>query len=150
MSQADRFTHLLLVDCPDKPGLIHAITGAIGRHGANIVTNDEFVERDSSRFFMRTEFVGADAPAELALEVERLMPPPATVRLGRLGGHRIVVLVTREPHCLGELLLRHEAGELGATVEAVVSNHALLEPLTRRFGVPFHHVPAEGLDRAAA
>jgi formyltetrahydrofolate deformylase len=148
---------VLLVDCPDRPGLIHAITGVLLRHEANILTNDEFVDRGLQRFFMRAEFVvGGREPVaahssrpELAAELERLLPQPATVRLTRARDHRVAVLVTREHHCLGELLMRHAHGELGATISAVLGNHATLSPLAARFGVPFHHVPHEGVAREA-
>ena len=137
---------LLLVDCPDQRGLIHDITGALSRHGANILTNDEFVDPEAQRFFMRTEFVGPEALAGLVAELQGVFPPPATVRAG---SHRIVILATREHHCLGELLLRHAHAELGASIQAVLSNHSTLAPLTERFGVPFHHVPHERVSRAA-
>ncbi|MBI4265106.1 MAG: formyltetrahydrofolate deformylase [Acidobacteria bacterium] len=140
---------VLLVDCPDRPGLIHAITGVLLRHRANIVTNDEFVDREVGRFFMRTEFVGVPDAGRVADEVRGALPPPAQVRVGRAGSHRIAVVATTEHHCLGELLLRHAHGELGASIEVVVSNHATLRPLTERFGVPFHHVPHQGVTRAA-
>lgn len=139
--------HVLLVDCPDRPGLIHAITGVLSRHGVNIVANDEFVDRDSGRFFMRSEFVGGQGLDRLRAEVESLLEGSATVRIG--GGRipAVVVCATREHHCLGELLLRHEHGELGAAIQAVVSNRPTLGDLTRRFGVPFVEVPHEGLTR---
>lgn len=140
---------VLLVDCPDRPGLIHAITGVLLAHGANIVSNDEFVDRDVERFFMRTEFVGALDAAPLLAEVSAAVPQPANVRVGRSGSHRIAVLVTSEHHCLAELLVRHAYGELGAAIDAVVGNHQTLRPLAERFGVPFHHVPHQGLTRAA-
>ncbi len=59
------------------------------------------------------------------------------------------MLATTEHHCLGELLVRHAHAELGASIEAVVSNHATLGPLTGQFGIPFHHVPHQGLTREA-
>lgn len=146
MSHIDNEPEVLLVDCPDRTGLIHAVTGVLGRHGANIVTNDEFVERETGRFFMRTEFTGAD-PALLSAEVMSVLPESANVRIGRAGRHRIVVLATLEHHCLGELLLRHAHGELGAAIQAVISNHDVLRPLVERFGIPFHLVSHEGLSR---
>jgi formyltetrahydrofolate deformylase len=141
-------THLLLVDCPDKPGLVHAITGALLRRGANILTNHEFVDPDAGRFFMRTAFEGAQDVATLAAEVEQLLPG-ATVRVATSGPRRIVALATTEHHCLGELLLRNAHGELGASIEAVISEYPTLGPLVARFDLPFHHVPHAGLDRAA-
>ena len=142
-------SQVLLVDCPDRPGLIHAITGMLLRHGANIVTNDEFVDREAERFFMRTEFIGASDAGVLVGELQSALPQPANVSVGRAGSHRIAVLVTKEHHCLAELLVRHAHGELGASLEAVIGNHATLAPLAGRFGIPFHHVPHEGLSREA-
>ena len=142
-------SQVLLIDCPDRPGLIHLITGVLLSHGANIVTNDEFVDGDAQRFFMRTEFVEAAAVESLAGELQATLPPPATVRIGRAGRHRIAVLATTEHHCLGELLVRHAHGELGASIQAVVSNHSTLSSLTERFGTPFHYVPHRGMSRAA-
>jgi formyltetrahydrofolate deformylase len=141
-------TRLLLVDCPDRRGLIHQITGLLAGAGANIVTNAEFVERDTGRFFMRTEFAGGEPVAALLEELRTALPPDANVRLRSASCPRVVVLVSTEHHCLGELLLRHAHGELGADILAVVSNHTVLETLTTRFTVPFHHVPHAGISRS--
>jgi formyltetrahydrofolate deformylase len=141
-------TRLLLVDCPDRRGLIHQITGLLAGAGANIVTNAEFVERDTGRFFMRTEFAGGEPVAALVDELRTALPPDANVRLRSATCPRVVVLVSTEHHCLGELLLRHAHGELGADILAVVSNHTILETLTTRFTVPFHHVPHAGISRS--
>jgi formyltetrahydrofolate deformylase len=142
-------SRLLLVDCPDRPGLIHEITGVLFRRGANILTNDEFVDRESQRFFMRAEYVGAPASNEVVRELREMLPAGGNVRVEGGGIRRIVVLATTEPHCLGEILLRHAEDELGASIQAVISNRTMLAALTGRFGVPFHHVPHEGLDREA-
>ena len=139
--------HLLLIDCPDQPGLIWKATGVLLRRGSNIVSNHEFVDRESARFFMRTEFTGDAGPDDLVPEIRPLLPADARVRLTRTGKRRIVVLVTREHHCLGELLLRHAYGELHADILAVIGNHATLAPLAARFDVPFRHAPHEGLTR---
>ena len=150
----DRAPQVLLVDCPDQPGLIHAITGVLLRHGANILSNDEFVDPEAQRFFMRSEFVtdrasaaAPEASQRLVDELRGLLPKPAHVRLARAGDHKIGVLVTTEHHCLSELLVRHAHAELGASIEVVVSNHGTLAPLTARFGIPFRHVPHTGLTR---
>jgi formyltetrahydrofolate deformylase len=137
---------VLLVTCQDRPGLIHTITGILLRHGANIVSNDEFVDRDSQRFFMRSEFEGRDALSSIMADVSAALSPEATVLASR-GRPRIVLMATREHHCLGELLLRHMHDELGATVLAVVSTQSNLRDLSSRFDVPFHCVPHAGLDR---
>ena len=144
--------HLLLITCPDEPGLIYTITGVLLGQGLNILRNDEFVEREAGVFFMRTEFAAPAAgfAAEALLAgLRAALPPTATVRLGGTARKRLVLLATKEYHCLGELLLRHAFGDLQAEVLAVVSNHEVLGPLTRQFGVPFHYLPHEGRPREA-
>jgi formyltetrahydrofolate deformylase len=141
---------VLLVECPDKRGLVHAISGVLLRHGCNLVGNQEFVDAASGRFYMRTEFDGLEVSAtgqQLVAETLANLPTGAQVRLAQPGPKRIVVLASREHHCLGDLLIRHQFGGINARIEAVISNHALMGDLVRKFEVPFHHVPAEGLDR---
>lgn len=143
---------VLLVECPDQRGLVHAISGVLLRHGCNVVGNQEFVDAASGRFFMRTEFDGlenSDAGQQLVAETQSSLPPSAVVRLAQSGPKRIVVLASREHHCLGDLLIRHQFGGINARIEAVISNHTVLGDLVRKFDVPFHYVPAEGLERGA-
>jgi len=143
---------VLLVECPDQRGLLHAISGVLLRHGCNVVGNQEFVDAASGRFFMRTEFDGlenSDAGQQLVAETQSSLPPGALVRLAQSGPKRIVVLASREHHCLGDLLIRHQFGGINARIEAVISNHPVLGDLVRKFDVPFHYVPAEGLERGA-
>jgi formyltetrahydrofolate deformylase len=141
--------HVLLVDCPDRPGLVHAITGVLFRAGANVTSNHEFVDAETRRFFMRTACEGPmDAPAVQAA-VAAVLPDGADVHFRRAVPRRIVVLASREHHCLADLLVRHAYRELGADLLAVVSNHEVLRPLADKFSVPFHHVGQEGLSREA-
>ena len=143
---------VLLVECPDQRGLVHAISGVLLRHGCNVVGNQEFVDAASGRFYMRTEFDGPEGSAtgqQLVAETLSSLPTGAQVRLAHPGPKRIVVLASREHHCLGDLLIRHQFGGINARIEAVISNHAVLGDLVRKFEVPFHLVPAEGLERAA-
>jgi formyltetrahydrofolate deformylase len=142
-------TQLLLIDCPDEVGLVHKITGVLFRAGLSIVSNHEYVDPTARHFFMRTAFLGSASHDRMLSELRDLLPSRANVRIASTQPRRIVVLATREPHCLGDLLLRHAEGDIPATIEAVVSNHASLERLVRRFDVPFHHVPHEGQDRAS-
>jgi formyltetrahydrofolate deformylase len=139
--------HVLLVDCPDRAGLVHAITGVLFRAGANVISNHEFVDAESQRFFMRTGCRGPLDAEACRSEIAGLLPAGASVRFRRATARRIVVLVSTEHHCLADLLVRHAYGELGAQILAVVSNHAKLSSLAEKFLVPFHHVPHEGKTR---
>ena len=142
-------TQLLLIDCPDEVGLVHKITGVLFRAGLSIVSNHEYVDATLRHFYMRTAFLGAASRDAMLRELRELLPAGANIRIASTAPRRVVVLATKEPHCLGDLLLRHAEGDIPATIEAVVSNHAALERLVRRFDVPFHHVSHVGMDRAA-
>ena len=138
---------ILLVECQDRPGLVHDITGVLYRRGVNVVGNHEFVERTLGRFFMRTEFDGAVDETAVTQELSVVLPAGASLRLIRPNPKRIVVLASKEHHCLADILVRHAFGELNASIAGILSNHTTLEPLVRKFGLPFHHVPVTGDDR---
>jgi formyltetrahydrofolate deformylase len=138
---------IILIECSDQTGLIHAITGALFRHGLNIIRNDEFVDRESSRFYMRTAVEGALDQTALRAELAAALPPGANIRFPSTAKRRVVVLATKEYHCLGDLLLRNAFGDIHATILAVISNHAELEKLVRRFDLPFHSVSHENISR---
>lgn len=140
---------VLLIECTDRPGLVHLTTGVLFRAGVNVIRNHEFVDLASRRFFMRTEFEGAPEAADLVREIAGVLPPGARVEVRTTAPKRIVVLATREHHCLADLLVRHAYDELPAEFVAVVSNHESLRSLADRFSVPFHHRPSEGRTREA-
>lgn len=143
--------HILLMDGPDSKGLIYYVTGVLFRHNLNIIHNDEYVS-PSGQFFMRTEFEGAlDSGALLhALTTslpESINPSAIMFRLNPKRKKNIVVMVTKEHHCLGELLIRYTFDELDADILAVVSNYNLLQPFVNKFGIPFHYITHEGKTR---
>ena len=143
---------IVRVDCPDDVGLIHRITGVLQDHRLNIESNHEFVDGDARHFFFRAEVTAAAAAiagGTLHADLAAVLPPGARVRVTREDRRPIVVCATREPHCLGELLLLDAVGELPGRIVAVAANHDDLRGLVARFGVPFHHVPHEGVSRAA-
>jgi formyltetrahydrofolate deformylase len=142
-------THTLRIDCPDQAGLVHQVTGVLFHAGFNIINNQEFVDATTGHFFMRTTFAGPAPPERLVPQLQHALPAGATVRLTAAEPQPIVVMATKEHHCLGDLLLRHAYGELPAVIRAVVSNYDTLAPLVRQFGIPFHYLSHHGIDRAA-
>ena|SRR5688572_12442970 len=140
-------TYTILIECPDAIGLIHDITGVIHRNQANIVSNHEFVEHDGNRFFMRTEIEGEVDKEKINKELAAILPAESSVFITEKRKKRIVILVTKEHHCLGELLVRNQFDELNASILAVIGNHNDLENFTRQFSVPFHTISHENKSR---
>ncbi|MGF1638993.1 MAG: formyltetrahydrofolate deformylase [Cyclobacteriaceae bacterium] len=139
--------YVLKIDCPDEKGLVHRISGILYHHGLNMMENDEFVDRDSSHFFMRAVFSGNLNIPRVRKEVEAILPENANMVLISRKPKNIVVLATKEYHCLGDLLMRHHFGELNAHINAVISNHETLSDFTRRFDIPYHCIPTDGLKK---
>lgn len=132
--------YTLLIDCPDQIGLVYQITSILYQFHLNITKNDEFVDLESNHFFMRTEFKGNVDAEALLTTIQQQLPKEADVKLSTQKPKNIVVLATKEPHCLGDLLLRNEYNEINAKIVAVISNHKLLQPLVQKFNLPFYFI----------
>ena len=141
--------HILRIDCPDEQGLVHKITGVLFNAVYNILSNQEFVDLEAKHFFMRTAFEWPAAPDRVVSYLEQILPQDSVVKLVAADRQPIVILATTEAHCLGDLLIRHYSGELPAVIRAVVSNHDKLKSLVEPFGIPFHFVSHQNLERAA-
>ena len=138
----------LLIQSGDKTGLVHHITGILYRSGCNVLFNHEFADPNTNQFFMRTEFVGGIDEQSVLSESRKLLSEDATIKLVKTDRPRLVVLASKEHHCLADLLIRHEYDELSADILSVISNHEKLASLVNRFDIPFHHVPVRSDDRA--
>ncbi|GIU07495.1 formyltetrahydrofolate deformylase [Shewanella morhuae] len=138
---------ILLTDCADAQGLIAKITSVCFNHKLNIIKNSEFVDNAQGRFFMRTELEGIFNSEQLLQDLRQVLPAKNHMTLVSAGKKRIVVLVTKEAHCLGDLLMKAYYGGLSVEITAVVGNHDALRELTEKFNIPFHLVSHEGLDR---
>ncbi len=141
--------HTLRIDCPDRKGLIYDITRVVFNHNLNIISNDEFVDNSLNHFYMRAEVEGSIDSEQVVAELYTVLPTGVTIQLVPQQKKNIVILVTKEHHCLGDLLLRYEFNDLQANILAVIGNYAVLEPLVARFGIPFHYVTHEEKTREA-
>ncbi|HEY0211290.1 formyltetrahydrofolate deformylase [Acerihabitans sp.] len=138
---------ILRTICPDEKGLIAQITSICFSHHLNIVQNNEYVDHRSGRFFMRTELEGVFDDARLLADLDRVLPVGTVREIKQAGRRRIVVLVTKEAHCLGDLLMKSTYGGLDVDIAAVIGNHDTLRTLVERFEIPFHLVSHEGFTR---
>ena len=138
--------------CDDRPGIVHAITGAIVDCGGNITESQQFSSADTDRFFMRlqveAEAERADFEARLAPVVERYGMQWQLDDVGR--PLKTLVLASKAAHCLNDMLFRQRAGQLSVDIPLVMSNHADLGSLAAFYDVPFEHAPVTDASTKAA
>ena len=138
----------LLISCIDRPGIIARVAGHLFDLGCNIITSDQYSDEEDGHFFWRIHFESLRQPiGELSKELDASMP--SLMKWERLTWHlfdaakrdRVVIMVSRLPHCMMDLLSRHHFGELDGDVVGIVSNHPDVESLARPFEVPFTVIP---------
>lgn len=143
--------HILLTECRDQAGLIAKITLVCFEHGLNIIKNSEYVDPHSKTFFMRTvleESKSFDKNAFLN-SLDKVLPKHSQRSIIQKSRKRLVILATKEAHCLGELLMKHYYGDFDVDIAAVISNHETLRALVGKFDIPFHFINHEAIDREA-
>ncbi len=146
----------LLISCPDRPGIVLAVSQFLYDQGANIIQSDQYsTDPEGGRFFMRIEFDLPDLP-EKEKRLETAFIPVAekwdmdwrfsyAYRLKRMA-----IFVSRQDHCLLELLWQWQAGDLCADVAMIISNHSQAKDIAESFGIPFHHIPVTKETKAEA
>ena len=137
--------HVLTLSCPDRVGIVHAVSGFMAEHDCNIIDSQQFGDLSSGRFFMR---VHVDAPPELAARELSEAFEPVAARFGMewllrasADRPRVLVLVSEQDHCLNDLLYRYRIGALPGEIVAIVSNHPACKPMALAAGINFHHLP---------
>jgi formyltetrahydrofolate deformylase len=137
-------TFILTLSCPQRPGIVHAVTAFLFEQGCDIVEHQQFDDRVRGTVFLRTEFVTA---RETDAEALSAAFEPVAAEFGMAFGltrdspQRVLVMVSKAGHCLNDLIFRWRAGSLGGELVTVVSNHEDLRPMAEAAGLPFHHVP---------
>jgi formyltetrahydrofolate deformylase len=145
---------VLLITCPDRRGIVAAVSGFVLEHGGNVLHADQHIDAEAGIFFQRIEFdlTGFDLPREWIADRFRPIAEAfdMTVRLRFSDEHpKTAILASREAHCLHDLLARWHAGDLPTQVRMVVSNHPDHADLAAFFDVPFHHLPVTPETRLA-
>ena len=138
-------TLILTLSCPQRPGIVHAVTAFLFEHGCDIVEHQQFDDPLRDSLFLRTEVVsagGADAAAlSSAFATEVADEFGMDFMLSDDKPQRVLVMVSRMGHCLNDLIFRWRAGSLGADLVGVVYNHEDLRPMAEAAGLPFLHLP---------
>lgn len=141
--------NVIRIKCSDEKGLIAKIAGVLFSNQHNILVMKEFVETATNTFFMRLEVSGEVNEIKLISELRAVLPEGSQIEIIPKHKKNIVILVTREHHCLSDLLVRHYFNELHSEVKAIVGNHDTLRPFAEKFNIPFHYISHEGKEKAA-
>jgi formyltetrahydrofolate deformylase len=145
--------YILTLSCPDRRGLVHAVSGFLLEQGANIEEASQFNDSVTGLFFMRVQFVcestdiaalkAATATMADALDMQWSLHSMAE----RM---KTVIMVSRQGHCLNDLLFRWKSGQLPIEIKAIVSNHRDFYQLAASYNIPFHHIPVTAATKAQA
>lgn len=142
---------VLTLTCPDRPGIVAAVSGAISDGNGNIIEAHQFGDADASVFFMRVEFA---SQASVEAWRERLAPLARSLDMDwalhdRAQRERVLVLVSHEGHCLNDLLFRCSSGDISADVVGVASPYRDFAGLAAAYALPSHELPGPGTPPAA-
>jgi formyltetrahydrofolate deformylase len=141
--------YVLVLTCPDRPGVVHAVSGFLVAHGGNIIESQQFGDQLTGRFFMRIDFsVPGTGDEQISADELRVSFADVAQQLDMTfelwdarAPYRTLIMVSKHLHCLNDLLFRHSTGSLQIEIPAVVSNHLDAEPLARAHGLDFVHIP---------
>lgn len=143
-------TAILLINCPDRKGLVATVSGLLYQHGANIIHADQHSDYEAGLFFMRVEWTldAFDIPAFRAA----FTPIADDLRMNwRLelssAVTRMAIFVSQHLHCYADLLYRYKAGELACEIPLIIGNHENARALAEFHGIPFHHVKSSAANR---
>ena len=146
-------SYILTLSCPDRPGIVHAVSGFLLERGGNIEEAAQYSDLATGLFFMRVRFV-CDQATEAVLRAQlATMAPSFDMRWDlHASGQAMpcVIMVSKEGHCLNDLLFRCKSGLLYVDVRAIISNHRDFYQLAARYNVPFHHIEVNAANKAQA
>ena len=145
--------YVLTLSCPDRRGIVHAVSGFLLEHGGNIEEAAQYNDHDTGLFFMRVQFA-CDSLDDAALRA-RLAPFAEPFGMQwqlhtTSQPMRTVIMVSKEGHCLNDLLFRWKSGLLPLDIRAIVSNHREFYQLAASYNVPFHHIPVTAATKPQA
>lgn len=134
---------IIVIQCKDQVGLVAAISGVLAKEGINIISMREHVDTAENRFFMRIEVEQEADIVTLETKLHGVLPADAFVQVNPSPEKKIIVLVSKEYHCLADILIRNHFKTLDAAVQCVIGNHPTLQNICERFDIPFHLVSHE-------
>lgn len=141
---------IIRIQCSDRVGLVAAVSDILAKNEMNIESMREFVDKEAGKFFLRITADKEPASDKLREHLMEVLPEKAIIDISRRSQEKkIVVLVTKEYHCLSDILTRNHFNTLGARVQAVIGNHMDLQDICDRFNIPFTYISHEGKNKEA-
>ncbi len=143
---------ILTISCPDRKGIVAAVTTFLAQHGANILDASQHSDMEAAAFFMRIQFELANMQLDRS-QIARTFEPIATELAMTWQLHfsdqlkPMAILVSKLDHCLYDLLLRQRTGELPARIPLIISNHETLRPVAEHFAIPYYYLPVSTANR---
>lgn len=137
--------------CPDRPGIVHAISGAVVEAGGNITESQQYTSEDTGRFFMRLQIEAAISKSDFEKQIEKIIGDYKLEYVLDYVGRpmKTVLLVSKAAHCLNDILFRQRSGQLPIEISTVFGNHDDLKELAEFYGISFQSLPIEsGVDKA--
>jgi formyltetrahydrofolate deformylase len=139
---------IIVIQCKDQVGLVAAISAILAKHQLNIVSMREHVDSHEGLFFMRLDIEDGHDEGKIEKQFRKLLPEGALISINPLPQKKVVILVTKEYHCLTDILIRNYFKTLGATVQCVIGNHDKLQNICERFDMPFYTISHEEKTKA--
>lgn len=131
---------VIVIQCADQVGLVAKISALLAKEGFNIISMQEHVDKDENLFFMRLEVDKQAGGSQFGEKLGDILPDGSVIKVNPNPEKKAIVMVTKEYHCLADILVRNHFKTLGASVQCVIGNYTNLEDICRRFDIPFHHV----------
>jgi formyltetrahydrofolate deformylase len=145
--------YILTLSCPDRLGLVHAVSGFLLERGGNIEEAAQYNDHDTGLFFMRVQFSCGQVTQEDLQTQLKLFAEPLKMTCSlhaKAQPMRTVIMVSKEGHCLNDLLFRWKSGLLPLDIRAIISNHREFYQLAASYNVPFHHIPVTAATKPQA
>lgn len=143
--------HILTLSCPDRPGIVHSVTGVLAKNNLNILDSQQFSDPTTKKFFMRVHFAKAQDDSASSTDQSAAMQGPFSELAKEMQMDlslrpvaqkpRVLIMVSKIGHCLNDLLFRQASKQLQIEIPAIVSNHNEYADLAARHNIPFHHYP---------
>jgi formyltetrahydrofolate deformylase len=146
-------TYVLTLSCPDKPGIVHAVSGFLMQSGGNIEEAAQYNDHDTGLFFMRVQFACDQASKDDLAEALKPLATEWSLHFDLYRAKQLmptVIMVSQHGHCLNDLLFRVKSGLLPLEIKAIISNHRDFYQLAASYNIPFHHVPVTAATKAQA